>query len=191
MMRPELAFLLSFFIGSIPFGILVAKLWGIDSLKNIGSGNTGATNVVRAAGWKAGALTFFLDFLKGLLPMIYLKCTHGCGDANIWVGFAAVLGHCYSPFLKFVGGKGVSTAFGVLFAINHIIGAAAGIIYILTLVVMKVSAMGSLFAILSVFFAVVIFTESTSQKIAMLFIILIIIYRHKSNWETLLNETQT
>lgn len=189
MMSPELAFLLSFFIGSIPFGVFVAKLWGIHSLKSVGSGNTGATNVVRAAGWKAGALTFFLDFLKGLLPMLYLKCTHGCGDANIWIGLAAVIGHCYSPFLKFEGGKGVSTAFGVLFALHYLIGTAAAVVYILTLVVMKISAMGSLFAMLTGLFTVIIFTQSTSQKIAMLFIVMIIIYRHKSNWETLLNET--
>ncbi len=188
MIRPELAFLISFFIGSIPFGVFIAKLWGIKSLREVGSGNTGATNVVRAAGWKAGALTFILDFLKGLLPMLYLKCTHGCGSENVWIGFAAIIGHCYSPFLKFEGGKGVSTAFGVLFALNYYIGALAGVIYLLTLLTMRISAMGSLFAMLAGLFSIILFGHSDGQKLAFLFIVLIIIYRHKSNWESLLKE---
>ena len=91
MIRPEYAFILAFLIGSIPFGIGIAKLWGIKNLQQTGSGNTGATNVVRAAGWKAGALTFFLDFLKGLLPMLYLQCTHGCGES--------IFGSALQPYL--------------------------------------------------------------------------------------------
>ncbi|MBI2605761.1 MAG: glycerol-3-phosphate acyltransferase [Deltaproteobacteria bacterium] len=181
------ALALAFFAGSIPFGLFVAKLWGIEDVRMVGSTNIGATNVVRAAGWKAGALTFFLDFLKGLLPMLYFQCDGiACGDSNSWIGLSAVLGHCFSPFLLFRGGKGVSTSFGVLFAINVWIGLAAGLVYGLTLLTIRVSALGSLFAMLFALFEVVLFRESRAEQVAVLAIVLVVLHRHRPNWESLL-----
>ncbi len=181
------ALALAFFAGSIPFGLFVAKLWGIKDVRMVGSTNTGATNVVRAAGWKAGTLTFLLDFLKSLLPMLYFQCEGiACGDFNVWIGLAAVLGHCFSPFLLFRGGKGVSTSFGVLLAINIWMGLAAGLVYGLTLLILRVSALGSLFAMLFGLFEVVLFCESRAEKIAMFAIVLVVLHRHRPNWESML-----
>lgn len=98
----------SFILGSIPFGSLISKLYGID-IKKTGSGNTGASNVARSVGKIPGILTLFLDCAKGALPVFFAAP----GIDQITNGLFAVLGHCYSPFLNFNGGKGVATALGV------------------------------------------------------------------------------
>lgn len=121
-MRLLLCWLIAYLIGSIPTGLIVAR-WvaGID-VRERGSGNIGATNVARLLGKKWGAIVLGLDVLKGLLPVAILPSLFGIstresGLAEISVGAAAVLGHCFSIFLGFTGGKGVATAIGVFLAI--------------------------------------------------------------------------
>lgn len=118
-----LAIVVAFAIGSIPFGVLIAKGHGID-LRSVGSGNTGATNVGRALGGRWGFTCFLLDAAKGAGPVVVVGLLAGTlgrspgelGPAAVWgwilVGLGAMLGHIYSPFLRFKGGKGVATAFG-------------------------------------------------------------------------------
>jgi len=108
-------YLLAFLIGAIPFGLLVSAFLGHHDLQSKGSGNTGATNVVRVVGKKAGILVFVLDFLKGLLPVVATGLTLG-PTAGMIVGALTVTGHCFSPYLKFNGGKGVATTVGVISA---------------------------------------------------------------------------
>jgi glycerol-3-phosphate acyltransferase PlsY len=124
------ALLLSFLIGSIPFGVLLGKMRGVD-VRSVGSGNIGATNVWRALGPAFGALSFALDMLKGLAgPLLGRWLIHGL-DANFndWIiaacGIAAVLGHIFSPFLGFKGGKGISTSLGALFGLMPLVGLLA------------------------------------------------------------------
>lgn len=177
----------AFAIGSIPFGWIIAKLWGVGDLRQVGSSNIGATNVVRTAGWTPGALTFLLDYLKGILPMLYFS--NDGADTSIWIGVAAVVGHCYSPLLKFNGGKGVSTTLGVVTALNPFLGAASIFVYGITLGLLRVSALGSLFAMLVALAGTVLFAPVNSAKLAVLIMVLIVLTRHRENWNKLLSAT--
>lgn len=104
----------SFLLGSIPFGFLAAKLKGID-IRQKGSGNIGATNVTRMLGWKIGLPVLILDIAKGVVFPFAIRLIYGESQEylSLFCGVAAVLGHMFSPFLKFKGGKGVATSFGV------------------------------------------------------------------------------
>ncbi|MCX7964944.1 MAG: glycerol-3-phosphate 1-O-acyltransferase PlsY [Candidatus Sumerlaea chitinivorans] len=120
-MRLLLAILLAYGIGSIPWGYWIGRWVGGIDVREHGSGNIGATNVARVLGKKWGFTTFCLDVLKGLVPVALFPSLFGLtdrsGTAEILLGAAAVVGHCYSPFLGFTGGKGVATALGVFLAI--------------------------------------------------------------------------
>ncbi|MBS1712888.1 MAG: glycerol-3-phosphate 1-O-acyltransferase PlsY [Armatimonadetes bacterium] len=120
----------SYLLGSVPFGLLVGLTKGID-LRQVGSGNIGATNVFRTLGKKAGLLAFALDVLKGVVPPVVARTAlQGVvtdaqrADHVVLVGVVAVLGHTFSPFLKFKGGKGVATGFGALLGSAWIVGTA-------------------------------------------------------------------
>ncbi len=110
--------LFAYLLGSVLFGELITKLKGID-IRRVGSGNVGATNVSRALGKKYGILVFFLDMLKGFLPTALTVSFYGVeSKAVMFVGIASVLGHMFSIFAHFRGGKGVATAFGVVLALS-------------------------------------------------------------------------
>lgn len=110
----------SYLIGAIPFGYLIGRMYGID-IRKVGSGNIGATNVTRAVGPKAGKVCFFLDFLKGTIPTLVAQFLPNC---PVWLplvaGMCALLGHTFPIYLKFKGGKGVSTAAGSAIALAPI-----------------------------------------------------------------------
>lgn len=117
-----LALLLSFVIGSIPFGVLLGKMRGVD-VRAVGSGNIGATNVWRALGPVFGVLSFALDVLKGVAgPLLGRWLLHDLQWGIAACGIAAVLGHIFSPFLGFKGGKGISTSLGALFGLMPLVG---------------------------------------------------------------------
>lgn len=119
------ALLLSFLVGSIPFGVLLGKMRGID-VRSVGSGNVGATNVWRALGPTFGVLSFVLDVLKGVAgPVIGHALIPGSPWGIAFCGIAAVTGHIFSPFLGFKGGKGISTSLGALFGLIPVVGLAA------------------------------------------------------------------
>ena len=122
-MLPQIApILIAFTVGSIPFGVLVGRLRGVD-IRAQGSGNIGATNALRVMGWKVGLVVLLLDISKGLAPVLVVRHLHGA-DASLIAatGVAAVLGHCFSPFLAFNGGKGVATALGMILAVDWRVG---------------------------------------------------------------------
>ena len=116
-----LVLILAYFIGAIPFGVLVGRARGVD-VQNVGSGNTGTTNVWRALGPKMGATVFALDVFKGTAASLLAKWLVP-DNANIWAlaMFVVVLGHTFSVFLKFKGGKGVATAFGAMLGVVPIV----------------------------------------------------------------------
>jgi len=135
---PWVVYLISFLLGSIPFGVIVARIFHVKDLRHKGSGNIGTTNVARVAGfWPAGFITFFLDMSKGMLSIV-LAMPVGCNllirilggtesdqfelsPVVIWAaGFFSVLGHCHSPWLHFRGGKGVATGFGVILTLSPV-----------------------------------------------------------------------
>lgn len=137
--------LLSYVLGSVPFGVLVARLHGID-LMAVGSGNTGATNVTRALGWKLGLVVFVLDVAKGAVPPIVAFALFQNEAVAILMGVAAVLGHTFSPFLKFRGGKGVATSLGVLFGSAPIVGAAVFGVFLVLFALTRIVSLSSLSA---------------------------------------------
>jgi len=138
----------AFLLGSVPFGLLLTRLFTGEDVRRVGSGNIGASNVTRAAGRTAGALTLLLDAAKAALPMLLVRALAGAGDqAEGWVvatGLAAFLGHLYPPWLRFRGGKGVATALGVFLVLAPLPSLAAlgafGLVYGWT----RIPALGSL-----------------------------------------------
>lgn len=147
-------FLFAFFFGSIPWGYIIGKLKGID-LRQVGSGNIGTTNVLRAIGKKEALITLLLDISKGVIPVLVVKMIPSYGDNLFLIGLAGVfsiLGHCYTPFLKFKGGKGVATAIGVLLAYMPLAGLITILIWIITFKISKISSLSALisFALLPI-----------------------------------------
>jgi acyl phosphate:glycerol-3-phosphate acyltransferase len=133
----------AFLIGSIPVGVLVGRARGVDIRKQ-GSGNIGATNALRVMGWKVGVPVLLADIAKGVVPVLLARqITH---DAPVWVtatGVAAVLGHCFSPFLAFSGGKGVATALGMILALDWRVGLIAIALFIVVMVFTRYVSLGS------------------------------------------------
>lgn len=139
---------LAFIFGSIPFGYVIGKLKGVD-VRHHGSGNIGATNVSRVLGKKYGALVLFLDALKGALPVLILKILELPLEYQVLSGFFAILGHCFSPFLKFKGGKGVATGLGVFLVVSPKITLIAFFIFLLVFFLTRYVSLSSITAALS------------------------------------------
>ena len=141
-----LALLLSFLIGSIPFGVLLGKMRGVD-VRAVGSGNIGATNVWRALGPTFGVMSFVLDMLKGVAGPLIGRWLIPDSDWGIaFCGIAAVAGHIFSPFLGFKGGKGISTSLGALFGLIPVVGIAAVAVWCLVLAITRMISAASVAA---------------------------------------------
>ncbi|MGC9121024.1 MAG: glycerol-3-phosphate 1-O-acyltransferase PlsY, partial [Sulfurihydrogenibium sp.] len=169
----------TYLLASIPFGLIVGKLFGKDVRKE-GSGNIGATNVTRVVGKKAGILVFILDSLKGFLPVYFSKYIFETKYVAI-LALVAVLGHCFSIFLKFKGGKGVATAIGVLYALSF---KSALIVSLFWLGVFLTTGYVSLASVLSagISWSVLhIISGSIEYTLSAFLIGLIIIFKHKDN----------
>lgn len=184
----------AFLLGSIPFGLLISKLYGVGNLREQGSGNIGATNVSRVIGfWPAGFLTFFLDALKGVLLILPFQL-HWVPEGHfptsvpmLWsVGLLAVIGHCFSPWLKFIGGKGVATTFGVIFALAPFSGLIGGIVFGLAYYATRVGAAGSLLGLLAAISVYRLFYPFDPAMLLFALMVLVTIYRHDSNLDGLL-----
>lgn len=135
----------SFLLGALPVGLIVARAFGLGDVRKIGSGNIGATNVLRTGNKKAAGLTFALDVAKGAAPALLGGYFFGPWGAGI-AGLAAFLGHCYSPFLGFKGGKGVATGLGALLAWRWDIALAALAVFILIVWRTRYVSLGSITA---------------------------------------------
>lgn len=177
--------ILAYFIGSIPFGLILTKLIVKKDLRSLGSGNIGATNVVRAAGKKLGGLAFFLDASKAIFA-IYLAAQFGLQESSLifLIGLMAIIGHCFPIWLKFKGGKGVATYIGMIFVFDpfltlFIIGGWYLVFYITRIV--------SLASILIM--CTIIFYFLFKFEYALIYFIIgaiIVIFRHKENLQRLL-----
>ncbi|BAT70861.1 glycerol-3-phosphate acyltransferase PlsY [Thermosulfidibacter takaii ABI70S6] len=178
--------IISFLCGSIPFGILVAKLFNAPDPRTVGSGNIGATNVARAAGAKAGVLTLTLDIGKGAVPVMIARHLFPDPTFLVWCGFAAILGHCYSPFLRFNGGKGVATGAGIFLAINPKAFALAFLVFLIAFALTRIVSLSSILSAISMPLWVYIFTKETQIALITLLISAFIVFRHKDNIRRLL-----
>ncbi len=135
----------AYLVGSVPFGYLIGRMRGVD-VRTVGSKNIGATNVYRTVGKGWGLLAFLCDFLKGLLPT--LAALRWCGDANlpVLVGLACVVGHTLTVFMRFRGGKGVATAFGMMIALAPLPTLAAFGVFVVTVWLSHYISLGSMLA---------------------------------------------
>ncbi|MDR0741759.1 MAG: glycerol-3-phosphate 1-O-acyltransferase PlsY [Rickettsiales bacterium] len=134
---------ISYLLGSVPFGLLLTKLAGKGDLRRIGSGNIGATNVMRAGGLKLAGLVWILDMAKAAAAACLGWCLAGEGFAA-WCGFAVVIGHCYPVWLRFNGGKGNSSMFGVLLAVSPFSFVIVGIEWLLIALATGFSSAGAI-----------------------------------------------
>ncbi|MEO2083751.1 MAG: glycerol-3-phosphate 1-O-acyltransferase PlsY [Desulfurobacteriaceae bacterium] len=141
-------FFLSFLLGSIPFGYVVGRLQGVDVRKH-GSGNIGATNVSRVLGKKWGAFVLILDSLKGAIPVLTCKLLGFPEELQIFSGLSAVLGHCFSPFLKFRGGKGVATGLGAFLIISPQVTLVSLVVFLIVFFLTRYVSLSSITAALS------------------------------------------
>ena len=187
---PYLLILTAYFIGSIPFGVLVAKARGID-LQNVGSKNIGASNVFRNVGKLPALLTLLGDALKGTAVVMLCVFMIGRGFWESVIGIAVVLGHMYSIFLSFRGGKGVATGLGVLVVYSPFPAIILIIIWVLTALFTKYSSLAAITAFISlpVIFALV---EDSKEKISFaIMLAFLIILKHRSNIKRLFEGTET
>lgn len=138
-------FLVAYLLGSVPFGMVVAKVMGLGNLRNIGSGNIGATNVLRTGNKKAAALTVLLDGGKGAVAVLIAGFFWGDAAAQV-AALGAFLGHIYPIYLRFRGGKGVATFLGILLALNFWVGLAACATWLATALLLRISSLAALVA---------------------------------------------
>lgn len=184
-----LILVLSYFLGSIPFGMIVARVKGIDLAKT-GSGNIGATNVFRSVGKGLGVLVFVLDMLKGFLPVYIASAASQNHYFIMLCGILAIAGHMFSPFLKFKGGKGVATGLGVILAIAPYLFILS---FLLGISIITITGYVSLASITgSVFLTILMFRGGQPMSyVWMVFLITVfIIYKHIPNIKRLLNGTE-
>jgi glycerol-3-phosphate acyltransferase PlsY len=132
-----------YLLGSVPFGPLVARLMGLPDPRTIGSGNIGATNMLRTGSKAAALATVLLDGAKGLVAVLLARAFAG-DDAAQLAALAAFLGHCFSGFLRFRGGKGVATFLGALYGLTPVLGVAASVIWLLTAFLFRYSSLSAL-----------------------------------------------
>ena len=182
-----LMILAGFFAGSVPFGVIVAKQRGVD-IRSKGSGNIGATNVGRVLGVKDGLLVLFLDSMKGWL--ITLAASRFDGDPWVVVatGFAAVLGHCFSPWLGFKGGKAVATALGVFIVVSPALALVAVSVFLVVAGRTRIPALGSLGAVTSATIYAFVTSAPTPVELLALATSLLLVYTHRVNLARLYHE---
>ena len=181
-------FLLAYLIGSVPFGVLVARAFKLPDPRGIGSGSIGATNVLRTGSKTAALLTVFLDAAKGTLAVLIGLVFFGDDAAQI-AALGAVLGHCYSFVLKFKGGKGVATILGVILALSPMVALMALGAWLFTYFVFRYSSLSALLAAL-VTPPVAAIVGFGHMFILLIVLSLILIWRHRSNISRLRDGTE-
>ena len=178
----------SYLMGSIPFGYLLTKIFLKKDIRDIGSGNIGATNALRTGNKLIGYSTLTLDVLKAVLPVIFIKFNY---PEYIYVSSLSVfIGHVFPLWLKFKGGKGVATYVGILFCINILFGLLFISTWLLLYFIFKYSSLSSLLAALSIP-AYILFFLSGHNIIFFLIILVLIFYTHKENVKRLINKEES
>lgn len=187
-----LYFIISFFVGSIPFGYLIVKKAKNQDIRNFGSGNIGATNVARVMGIKWAFLTFLLDGLKGLVTVAIARKIFNIDTPEFiyyMIGFATVLGHVYTPILNFKGGKGVATTIIMLFALNKILAFTMIFAWLLCFFKTKISALSALTAVL-VTDVVSFFINDLQTNLVVVALSTFIFYTHRENIKRLIQNKE-
>ena len=179
--------ILSYLMGSIPFGFILTKFFLKKDIRDIGSGNIGATNALRTGNKSLGYGTLFLDVIKAVIPVIYVKLNYP--DYIFIASLCVFLGHVFPIWLKFKGGKGVATYVGILFSINLAIGFVFIGVWFFTFLISKYSSLSSLLGSLSV--PIYLFFFTSQNLIFFLIMFILIIYTHRENVIRLKNKEES
>jgi glycerol-3-phosphate acyltransferase PlsY len=185
-----LALLFGYFCGSIPFGLLLTRMAGTADLRSIGSGNIGATNVLRTGRKDLAAATLLLDALKGLAAVLLVAHVTSSPLAPLFAAAGAFLGHVFPVWLKFKGGKGVATFLGTLLAVDWRAGIVFIAMWLLAAFVTRYSSMGALVASISAAVALFLFHRIDAGILYALMAVLLW-YMHRGNISRLVNGTET
>ena len=179
--------ILSYLMGSMPFGFILTKVFLKKDLRDIGSGNIGATNALRAGNKSLGYGTLFLDIIKAIIPVVYVKLNYP--DYIFIASLCVFLGHIFPIWLKFKGGKGVATYVGILFSINLTIGFVFIGVWFFTFLVSKYSSLSSLVGSLSVPIYLLFFTNQNLVFFSIMFVL--IFFTHRENIKRLINKEES
>jgi glycerol-3-phosphate acyltransferase PlsY len=180
----------AYVLGSIPFGLLVAHALGEKDPRTAGSNNIGFTNVLRVSGKKAGILTLLGDIGKGVIAVVFAQSLGAPGPWVLLMGFAVVLGHIFSVFLGFKGGKGVATALGAVLGIEPFLGFCLLGIWIGTVIIFKYSSGGALAAFFCFPILAFFLNEDLQLILFSLCILGLIVYGHTENISRLMKGTE-
>ena len=180
--------IVSYLMGSIPFGFILTKIFLKKDIREIGSGNIGATNALRTGNKIIGYSTLVLDILKAVIPVIYVKFFYE--DFLYIASLCAFLGHVFPIWLKFKGGKGVATYLGILFAINIYFGIVFIISWFVTFFISKFSSLSSLIGAASIPIYLLILSEN-DQVIFFIIMFVLIFFTHRENIKRLKNKEET
>jgi glycerol-3-phosphate acyltransferase PlsY len=181
---------LGYLIGSLPFAVIISKLFGLADPRGFGSGNPGATNVLRTGNKAAAALTLLGDASKGWLAMFIVSKLGAGGTAVALTGLAAFLGHLYPVFLRFKGGKGVATAIGVLIGLDGWLALAAAAIWLATAIVSRYSSLAAITAAAVAPTLALAWHGPGAVALVVGLMCLLLIWRHRGNLGRLLAGTE-
>ncbi|HWI11576.1 MAG TPA: glycerol-3-phosphate 1-O-acyltransferase PlsY [Burkholderiaceae bacterium] len=192
---PALATLVAYLIGSLSFAVIVSRAMGLRDPRSYGSGNPGATNVLRSGNQAAAVLTLALDALKGYLPVLLVKefgAPYGLDEGTqAMVGLAAFLGHLWPVFFHFKGGKGVATAAGVLFGLNPWLGLATLATWVIIAAFSRYSSLAAIVAALFAPFYQLLIWGGGPAAVAVMLMGGLLVWRHRANIQKLLKGTES
>ena len=188
-----LLIILFYLIGSLPFALILTKLSGFGDIRNIGSGNVGATNVLRTGNKLLAIIVLSLDILKGLMPYLIINIYFNELSLlnKIFLCHFAVIGHIYPIWLKFKGGKGVATYIGFLFGLNPYIAISFLLIWLVVAYMSKYSSLGSLVGIFVAPAYFIFINFNFNISIFFIYLSFVIIIKHKENIKRLINKTES
>lgn len=184
---PSWALLIGYLLGSIPFGIILTRMAGVGDLRKLGSGNIGATNVLRTGRKGLAAATLLLDLLKGVAAVLIVR--HWLSGEEPLAAAAAFVGHCYPVWLRFRGGKGVATLMGVVVALHWPLGLVYAVVWLGLLATIRISAVAGMAAAVSAPLAAAVMGRF-DLVLLLIALALIVIWKHGANIERLLAGTE-
>ena len=183
-----LIILISYLMGSIPFGLVLVKIFLKKDIREVGSGNIGATNVLRTGNKLIGYLTLILDVLKAMIPVLYIKFNF---PELVYISsLSAFIGHVFPVWLSFKGGKGVATYVGILFSINYFLGIIFIISWLIIFFISKYSSLGSILSslIIPIF---IFFNSNYENEYFFMIMFVLILYTHRENVKRLINKEES
>ncbi len=182
------ALIVSYLLGSIPMGLIFTRMMGRGDLRQVGSGNIGATNVMRVGGLRMAGAVWILDMAKAIAA-VFIGRAIGGDAVGAWCGFAAIVGHCYPVWLRFRGGKGISSLFGVLLAVNPLMFVICGVEWLLVALGSGYSSLGAV--VVFSLMPVLGFVMDVNVGWAFLAIGLLCLWRHRENIGRLVGGTES